>query len=354
MPYTVTQGDVLSVGTDIAVVCIENTMLLSEEPISQRLGEAGGEAFRAALRRKRFLSVGRAWACEPCGLPFRHILAVGTPQWRMGESNELLVLRLCYEALYAEARRLGCDRLIGPVDASFWIRYRLKTNCFDQLPYTGEPYNLSYYEGFFLENGFRVSGEYVSNRYGRIPQSALDGRNVRRLQYFAEKGYTISSLERESFEKTLREIYRMMISLYSGFQTFSHITEEEFCKLYSPLKKAADPDMVKIAYLNGKAVGFFVTLPNYGNAACGILTPSKLWRICKVKRECKDYILLYLGTEPEHLGLGKALSECLLGEMCSRQAVSMGALIRKGKVTGSYFSRLIEKEYTYALYEKAL
>ena len=54
------------------------------------------------------------------------------------------------------------------------------------------------------------------------------------------------------------------------------------------------------------------------------------------------------------LGLGKALSECLLGEMCSRQAVSMGALIRKGKVTGSYFSRLIEKEYTYALYEKAL
>ena len=268
--------------------------------------------------------------------------------------NDRYAAHCLFRAAEEKARRLGCDRLIGPVDASFWIRYRLKTNCFDQLPYTGEPYNLSYYEGFFRENGFSVSGEYVSNRYGRIPQSALDGRNVRRLQYFAEKGYTISSLERESFEKTLREIYRMMISLYSGFQTFSNITEEEFCKLYSPLKNAADPDMVKIAYLNGKAVGFFVTLPNYGNAACGMLTPSKLWRICKVKRECKDYILLYLGTEPEHLGLGKALSECLLGEMCSRQAVSMGALIRKGKVTGSYFSRLIEKEYTYALYEKAL
>lgn len=122
MPYTVTQGDVLSVGTDIAVVCIENTMLLSEEPISQRLGEAGGEAFQAALRRKRFLSVGRAWACEPCGLPFRHLLAVGTPQWRMGESNELLVLRLCYEALYDEARRLGCRSLATPfLSAAYYL-----------------------------------------------------------------------------------------------------------------------------------------------------------------------------------------------------------------------------------------
>ena len=42
MPYTVTREDVLSVGTDAAVVCIENTMLLSEEPIARRLGEAGG------------------------------------------------------------------------------------------------------------------------------------------------------------------------------------------------------------------------------------------------------------------------------------------------------------------------
>lgn len=262
--------------------------------------------------------------------------------------------RCIFKAAEVKAKKLGCTSLVGPVDASFWIGYRLKTNCFDKLPYTGEPYNLPYYEKFFLENGFGVSGEYVSNRYGKIPQSFLNKRNVRRLQHFTEKGYSICSLDKATFDKSLREIYRLLISLYSGFQTFSHITEDEFCSMYGSMRFAADFDMVKIAYYNGKAVGFFVTLPNYGNASSGKLTLSKLRHICKVKKAPEDYILLYLGAEPEHLGLGKALSECLLREMCKKQAFSVGALIRKGKVTGSYFSSLIEEQYTYALYEKKL
>lgn len=262
--------------------------------------------------------------------------------------------RCIFRAAEVKAKKLGCTSLVGPVDASFWIGYRLKTNCFYKLPYTGEPYNLPYYEKFFLENGFGVSGEYVSNRYGKIPQSFLNKRNVRRLQHFTEKGYSICSLDKATFDKSLSEIYRLLISLYSGFQTFSHITEDEFCAMYGSMRFAADLDMVKIAYYNGKAVGFFVTLPNYGNASSGKLTLSKLRHICKVKKAPEDYILLYLGAEPEHLGLGKALSECLLREMCKKQAFSVGALIRKGKVTGSYFSSLIEEQYTYALYEKKL
>ena len=260
--------------------------------------------------------------------------------------------RCIFRATENKAKSLGCSSVVGPVDASFWIGYRLKTNAFDKLPYTGEPYNLPYYEKLFLENGFSVSGEYVSNRYGRIPRSFLNRKNVRRLQHFTENGYSICSLTKDTFEKSLHEIYRMITALYSDFQTFSLITEDEFCKLYASMKYAADYDMVKIAYQNGKAVGFFVTLPNYGNASCGKLTLSKLLHILKVRKAPQDYILLYLGSEPEHLGLGKALSECLLRDICKKQAVSVGALIRKGKVTGSYFSQLIEEQYTYALYEK--
>ena len=262
--------------------------------------------------------------------------------------------RCLFRAAEAQALKCGCQSVIGPVDASFWIRYRLKTNSFDRTPYTGEPYNLPYYEDFFLENGYGVSGEYVSNRYETVPQSFLNKKNIRRLRYFTEKGYTICSPDKGSFAKSLHEIYRMLIPLYSDFQTFSHITEDEFCALYSAVRQAADLDMVKIAYQNGKAVGFFVTLPNYGNAACGTMTLQKLLHICKVKKAPHDYILLYLGAEPEHPGLGKALAECILRELCGRQAVSVGALIRKGKVTGSYFSQLVGEQYTYALYEKAV
>ena len=262
--------------------------------------------------------------------------------------------RCVFAAAEKKAAECGCNAVTGPVDASFWIRYRLKTNSFAQPPYTGEPYNLPYYEAFFLENGYAVSGTYVSNRYGTVPQGFLNKKNLRRLRYFTENGYVICSPEKETFDKCLHEIYRMLMPLYADFQTFSQITEEEFCALYAGMKYAADYRMVKIAYQNGRAVGFFVTLPNYGNAAAGRLTLPKLVRIRRIKKAPRDQILLYLGADPAHPGLGKALSECILRELCERQAVSVGALIRKGKVTGSYFSRLITEQYTYALYEKPL
>ena len=268
--------------------------------------------------------------------------------------NDADAARCIFAAAEDQARQLGCTAVTGPVDASFWIRYRLKTNSFDRRPYTGEPYNLPYYEAFFLENGYSVSGEYLSNRYGTVPQSFMSRKNQHRIRYFTDRGYSVCSLEKATFETSIREIYRMIMALYSDFQTFSGITEDEFCALYASMKQAADYDMIKVAYQNGKAVGFFVTLPNYGNAGCGRLTLTKLLKICRVKRKPRDYILLYLGAEPEHLGLGKALAESILRELCDRQAVSVGALIRKGKVTGSYFSQLIEDRYTYALYEKML
>ena len=36
-------------------------------------------------------------------------------------------------------------RIVGPVDASFWLKYRMKINMFYKPPYTGEPYNKDYY-----------------------------------------------------------------------------------------------------------------------------------------------------------------------------------------------------------------
>lgn len=125
MSYRVTQADVLSVKADAAVICIENTMAVSEDPVSQRLGEAGGTELRRALRRRRFLPVGSACAVESCGLPFRFVFAVGMPQWRNGESNELLVLRRCYESLYTLSREAGCQSIALPFLSAAYYRFPL-------------------------------------------------------------------------------------------------------------------------------------------------------------------------------------------------------------------------------------
>ncbi|WP_295092215.1 hypothetical protein [Ruminococcus sp.] len=251
------------------------------------------------------------------------------------------------------ANKEGKTSIVGPVDCSFWIRYRLKINNFGS-PYTGEPYNLDYYENLLSSCGFSSFGEYISNQYGRIPAEYSDGRFSRRLPQFTEKGYILKSPDKTTFECSLREIYHLIMELYSDFQTFSPITENEFTELYSPLKKIVDYSMVKVAYFHGEAVGFFVSVPDFGNAIRGSLTPLKLLKILSTKKKCKQYILLYLGIKPEHKGLGKALSESLCQNLADNGANSVGALIREGKVNGSYFSKLIKRTYNYRLYNKSI
>ena len=123
MPYSVTQEDILSVTADAAVICVENRMVPTENPVSLRLAEAGGEAFQNALRQKRFLPVGSAWEVPTDALPFRHILAVACPHWWNGESGELYVLRLCYESIYSLAGELGLRTVAMPFLSAMYYHY---------------------------------------------------------------------------------------------------------------------------------------------------------------------------------------------------------------------------------------
>lgn len=266
----------------------------------------------------------------------------------INDINAAETLLSCAETI---AKKEGRNAITGPVDCSFWIRYRLKTDNFGS-PYTDEPYNLDYYEKLLTDCGFISCGEYISNRYGRIPEEYSGGKFSRRLPEFIQKGYELRSPDTSTFDRSLREIYRLIMELYSDFQTFSPITEEEFTALYSPLKKIVDYSMVKVAYFHGEAVGFFVSVPDFGNAVRGSITPAKLMKILKTKKKCRQYILLYLGIKPEHKGLGKALSEALCQTLADNGADSVGALIRAGKVNGSYFSKLIKDKYSYRLYSK--
>lgn len=247
----------------------------------------------------------------------------------------------------------GYRTAVGPVDCAFWIRYRLKTDHFGE-PYSGEPYNKAYYESFFLKAGYTVSGEYLSNRFRRIPDGHRSQKAEKRLAAFRRMGYEIVSPDAASFPRALHEIYGMLIELYSDFQTFVRITEEEFVSLYTPLRHVADYSMVKIAYYHQKPVGFFVSIPNCGNALSGTVNPGKLLRILKAKLCGRDYVMLYMGADPAHPGLGTALAETIKQTLAEKGARSVGALIHKGKVSAGYFRDLVEDQYTYKLYEKEL
>ena len=115
-------------------------------------------------------------------------------------------------------------------------------------------------------------------------------------------------------------------------------------------KSAKTQNLVPNNYFVHKIVAFFINLPNYNNLLNNI-TLNKLVKIFKIKKNPKEYVLLYMGVDTTALGLGAALAELIKIELCNKKCTSIGALIHKGKVTNNFYNELIDNKYHYVLLE---
>lgn len=145
-----------------------------------------------------------------------------------------------------------------------------------------------------------------------------------------------------------------MIELYRSFPAYRRITEEEFVSLYSYLKPLISYPMVKMAYYGKEPVGFFISIPDYGNTVYGKLSLRDYMRILKIRTRPKSYVMLYMGIDAAHHGLGKAMAEAVKNELQKQRTPSVGALIRQGNINKNYFRELIDYKYEYVLLCKDL
>ena len=267
--------------------------------------------------------------------------------------EDLDVCRALLTAAEEQARADGKEKLTGPLDASFWIGYRFKTENFDEH-FTGEPDNLPYYPAFWEACGFEVAERYYSN-YLRSPTPDDPSEKwEKRLKKALERGYEIRTLERRTFDETLRDIYRMLVRLYAKFPAFKLITEEQFVALFGSLKYVVDYDCVLLRYKDGALAGFFVCIPNYGTMVDGDISLRDLPAILRIRRDCKEYVILYIGVDRKHLGLGGAFAQTIREIGQKRGAGSIAALIHEGNSSGVFFRELTTHTARYVLLEKAL
>lgn len=261
-------------------------------------------------------------------------------------------VKLLFEEVIKQA---VCDKkkqLIGPLNASFWLGYRFKMGVFDE-PFTGEPYNRDYYVSLWKMNGFEITDRYYSNHL-RIPTP--EDRNEKCIQkYEAMKDlYEFKHPTFRTFDAELAKIYELLIELYSGFPAFQPIEKTKFMAMYSSLKYVLNYDMVELVYQDGKLVAFLINIPNYGNLTCGGLTAGRLVKILKRKRTTKEYILMYLGVDNRHLGLGSALAQITKEKLEKKKCASISALIHEGKPSGTYYRELTDRKYEYVLMKRSL
>lgn len=251
------------------------------------------------------------------------------------------------------AKQHDIKKIIGPVDASFWLKYRFKDDEYFGEPYSCEPYNQKFYPTLLKSCGFKVYEKYISNHY-ILPHDIGCEKYTERLNEKLSEGYRIESPESKDFDRVLREVYGLLIELYSGFPAYKRISEEEFCILYNSLRYIIDYSMVKMVYCGDKPVAFFISIPNYGNLINGSLSLSKLLKIQRIKRSPESYVMLYMGVDPAHRGLGKALAETIREVLRDKGVPSVGALIRDTNSNRDYMAHLRDFNYSYVLLEKQL
>lgn len=267
--------------------------------------------------------------------------------------NDEEIARLLINAVSKKAKYDGKKKLVGPIDSSFWIKYRLKINLFNKIPYIGEPYNKDYYYKLLLNNGFFVQNHYTSNIYPIVDKNYNNKKFQEHFKEFIDKGYEIKSPNKKNYQYTMGKVYDLIIDLYSDFPAFKYIEKEDFMNIFSSYKHILDFDMVKIAYYKNEIVGFFISVPNYYNLPYN-LNIKNLIKLFQIKKKPNEYVMLYMGVDKNHIGLGKALSNAITFELKEKQVPSIGALARDGKLTQNYASELIKNRYEYVLLEKEL
>lgn len=254
------------------------------------------------------------------------------------------------------SKELGKTKMIGPVDASFWIKYRFKYSSDIEFKntYSGEPYNKETYTPMWENYGFNICDVYISNVYRKVVENDKSAKCELRTRQMEAKNYTIRHCSFITFNKDIKKIYNLMIKLYSKFPTFKHIEFKEFKEMFKGLKFLLNYSMTWIIEKENEEIAFFICIPNYHklNLKRGLL--NKIYMFMKLRNKPDEYIMLYMGVKEGHLGLGSVLAELAKRELYINQCTSVGALIHGSKPTGGYYKNLITASTKYVLLEKKI
>ncbi|WP_052303149.1 hypothetical protein [Carnobacterium sp. 17-4] len=264
--------------------------------------------------------------------------------------DDVTIMIQFIQTLSAKVRNENAQRIIGPVQGSFWLGYRMKVKGFERAPFTSEPHNPAYYPKLWQAAGFKEVEHYTSNFYRTIPPQYESEKLAKRYQSFVEKGYRFVSPKPEDWPTVSLEVFELLRVLYKDFPLYQEVTAGQFSQIFADLKQVIDFSMVKLAYKDQQLVGFLITLPDYGNLIYRKMTMLNLAKILYTRWRAKRYIILYLGVDSKHLGLGLAMSYPVFKQVKQRKAEVVAALIHEKTVTNRYVPEMQEDSHDYSLW----
>jgi GNAT superfamily N-acetyltransferase len=269
-----------------------------------------------------------------------------------------------FAAVEDALREKGKSRMLGPVNLTTHDEVGLLVDGFNSPPMILSPYNPHYYEALFDRCGLSPHHDY--HAYAWEP-SASHTRAVDRLLDRVSRGQRSSGCARvRHMDAQLRDDEnRLLFELYNATFAanwgFVPLTWREYGERSAELQSFYRPEYVTFAEVDGRAVGFAMTLPDVNEAlakARGRLFPIGWLRLGRAIRHLGGVRLILLGVLPEFRGRGIAV---LLANEQAKAVRHLGA--RRAELSlvqesNSKMRRVIDafggvKCKTYRLFQKA-
>ena len=216
------------------------------------------------------------------------------------------VVKVLFSAITEEFRKNNITDIIGPINFSTNEEVGLLIDGFDINPTFMTNYSKPYYKDLLTGVGFQKlvdlyayewqSKCVFSDKFYRIVEVVKNRSTVK-----------IRCFDKNNFQNELDTLWPIYNESFKDVWGFTPLTKVEFTELCNSFKLFADFDIILIAELNSKVIGFCLMLPDINiliKKINGKLYPFGIFTLLTQKNKIKNLRLNVLGILPEYRNLG--------------------------------------------------
>ncbi len=198
----------------------------------------------------------------------------------------------------------GKDSMMGPMNPSTNDEIGFLVNGFDSPPYFMMTHNPPYYDTIMKQLKYEkvkdVLAYYVDKQTIVISNKLKQVANNTKEKH----GVKIRAIDLKNFRAELERVREVYNNAWSQNWGFVPMTPEEFDFIANDFKKIIDPDLVLIAEIDDKPIGFSLALPNYNEVFAkipnGRLFPTGWLKFLLSKNKIKGLRVITLGVIQEY------------------------------------------------------
>jgi hypothetical protein len=139
-------------------------------------------------------------------------------------------IKQCLEEGLLWAKLKGSQSLVGPLDYSTYLNYRMRTDSFDRSAFYGEPLNSKKEYDFFLKQGFSDFVEYESTELQLKPELIEYFKPFQglKLSLNSDQKWKILPLDKEFVKANSARFFQLSNAIFQDNFAFRNIPENIF------------------------------------------------------------------------------------------------------------------------------